>query len=169
MELYDLIRAVIDLELKKAVDFGSYDFEWDETPTITTYRVKCYGEYLGSVVVYKLPTDRGYLSFETNEAAGPETSWMWLELLTDFEFALESAGIWPGTRSDQAEPAARPTRKVGRSRFPENEWAYKQVNEMGRPPGEVYQEWLKRAEYRLETLASPRDSFYKAIKPRKQT
>lgn len=55
----------------------------------------------------------------------------------------------------------------GRPSYPENEWANKQINELGRKPDEVYPEWLKMAGERVKTLDStPKEVFKKAIKPK---
>jgi len=58
--------------------------------------------------------------------------------------------------------------KPGRRRDPDNEWAYEQVRWLKRDPAEVYLEWLERIRQRGKELADPRDSFNKAIKPRKK-
>jgi len=56
----------------------------------------------------------------------------------------------------------------GRPRYPENKWAYQQVNELGRKPEEVYPEWKQRAGDRLALRDSmPEELFRKAIKPKK--
>ncbi len=66
-----------------------------------------------------------------------------------------------------ANHRARLTPESGRPRYTENDWAYQQVHELGRKPDDVYREWLKRAGERVDTLVNPRDSFQKAIKPKK--
>jgi hypothetical protein len=56
--------------------------------------------------------------------------------------------------------------KVGRPRSSDNTWAYQQVRELGRPPADVYPEWFERV--KDLRLADPRDSFNKAIRPKKE-
>jgi hypothetical protein len=56
----------------------------------------------------------------------------------------------------------------GRPRNRDDQWAYEQVRVHGREPGDVYSEWLKRiGDDRKDKLADSRDSFNKAIRPRK--
>lgn len=59
----------------------------------------------------------------------------------------------------------RPERKGGRPRNADDDWAWEQVNELGRDPREVYPEWLSRIGKRQNRLADPEDSFDKAVKP----
>jgi hypothetical protein len=60
----------------------------------------------------------------------------------------------------------RKTRQGGRPRNLDDEWAWKEVNEKGRPPREVYTEWVCRIGERVSSLADPYDSFKKATKRR---
>lgn len=62
----------------------------------------------------------------------------------------------------------RSTRRGGRPSDPDNDWAREQVQDLGRPSGDVYPEWLKRIGTRAQMLDDPRDSFKKAIKPKKE-
>jgi hypothetical protein len=58
-------------------------------------------------------------------------------------------------------------RRGGRPRNADDDWARTEVREKFRQPEDVFPEWLKRIGDRAETLADPRDSFYKAIRPRR--
>ncbi|NJD58952.1 MAG: hypothetical protein C3F13_09985 [Anaerolineales bacterium] len=54
--------------------------------------------------------------------------------------------------------------KGGRPKNEANEFAYHQVNVLGRPPAEVYPEWEKMKGESISLLVDPRDSFRKAIR-----
>jgi hypothetical protein len=54
----------------------------------------------------------------------------------------------------------------GRPRNEDDQWAYEQVRICKREATDVYLEWKERIGDRKDKLASPRDSFNKAIKPR---
>ena len=72
--------------------------------------------------------------------------------------ALMQKGLWSQLKTV-------PQGKLGRDRDAVNDWAYEQVRIMNRRPKDVYPEWLVRIGKRANTLADPRDSFNKAIKP----
>ncbi len=57
--------------------------------------------------------------------------------------------------------------KSGRPRDPINEWAYKEVNVHNKKPEEVFKKWLEKIGAKADTLVDPKDSFYHAIKKRK--
>ena len=61
----------------------------------------------------------------------------------------------------------RPTRKGGRPRNSDDDWAYEQVSQ-GRQQSEVYAEWLIRIGLRAKTLADPQDTFKKAMRARRE-
>jgi len=83
----------------------------------------------------------------------------------------QAAGWWDVLVSEIRRWAVAPTglqhqkRKGGRPRNADDDWAWQQVNELGRDPREVYPEWLSRIGKRKNRLADPEDSFDKAIKP----
>jgi PIN domain nuclease of toxin-antitoxin system len=74
---------------------------------------------------------------------------------------LRQHEIWPNQEINVRKG------KIGRPRNIDDDWAYTQVRLLNREPKEVYPEWLSRIGFRENTLADPRDSFNKAIKPRK--
>jgi len=74
---------------------------------------------------------------------------------------------WQTTRQPEAQEN-RPARPGGRPRYADDEWAYEQVNVKGREPVDVYREWFDRIGERAERLSDPRDSFKKAIRPRRK-
>lgn len=85
----------------------------------------------------------------------------WSLLPPELEFIRDNAqGDAPGT------PAGR--YGGGRPPYKANRWAYEQVNVLGRPPREVYPQWLELMGDIVETLADPRDSFRKAIRPKRR-
>ena len=107
----------------------------------------------------------------TSRAEGDPKSTQWWELLVS---ELGRVG-WLATTLEtaHAERAADAPKKrgpVGRRRDPDNEWAYQQVNEMGRTPAEVYPEWAqrRRGHKTLKQLDDPLDSFKHAIATRKK-
>ena len=59
-------------------------------------------------------------------------------------------------------------RKGGRPPNPDDDWAFKQIYELGRLKNEVYTEWLTRIGQRAVTLADPQDSFDKAMAARRK-
>ena len=87
----------------------------------------------------------------------------------------ELAPIWEKVKAElirlglmiEAEPAlALPHGKGGRPRFPEDDYAWEQVNVNHRGRKDVYPEWKERADPdRLKQLADPQDSFNKAVRP----
>lgn len=72
----------------------------------------------------------------------------------------------PGLTEDNggADQAGRNTKP----RLAANEWAYQQVRELGRSPADVYPEWKEKMGDRVKQLVDPRDSFSKAIKPKRK-
>jgi hypothetical protein len=86
----------------------------------------------------------------------------------------ELAPIWEKVKAElnrrgmviEAEPAfALPHRKGGRPRYPEDDYAWEQVNVNHRDRKDVYPEWKERADPdRLKQLADPQDSFNKAVR-----
>lgn len=54
-------------------------------------------------------------------------------------------------------------RKGGRPRNPDDDWAWKEVNEKNRSRAEVFAEWLKLIGQRASILSDPQDSFNKAV------
>lgn len=56
----------------------------------------------------------------------------------------------------------------GRPRIADDDWAWAEVREKGRMPGDVYPKWRDRIGARADTLANPRDSFNKAISPKRK-
>jgi hypothetical protein len=54
--------------------------------------------------------------------------------------------------------------KGGRPKNEANEFAYYQVNILGRSPAEVYKEWVIMRGETISLLVDPRDSFRKAIR-----
>jgi hypothetical protein len=75
----------------------------------------------------------------------------------------------PG-RTKRAADAPKKRGQVGRRRDPDNDWAYQQVNEMGRTPAEVYPEWAERRRNHgtLKQLDDSLDSFKHAIASKKK-
>ena len=86
----------------------------------------------------------------------------------------ELAPIWEKVKAElnrrgmviEAEPThALPHGKGGRPRYPEDDYAWEQVNVVGRKRKDVYPEWKERADPdRLKELADPQDSFNKAVR-----
>lgn len=68
---------------------------------------------------------------------------------------------------DYWQSGGKSARKGGRPSDPDNDWAREQVHTLGRPPSDVYPEWLERIGDRAKTLDDPYDSFKKVIKPKK--
>ena len=58
--------------------------------------------------------------------------------------------------------------KGGRPRNLDDNWAWTEVREKHRTPKEVYPEWLQRIGDRAKSLAQPRDTFNKAISPKRK-
>ena len=54
--------------------------------------------------------------------------------------------------------------REGRPKNEANEFAYHQVNILGRLPSEVYPEWVEKRGETISLLVDPRDSFRKAIR-----
>jgi hypothetical protein len=57
--------------------------------------------------------------------------------------------------------------KGGRPRNVDDDWAYEQVRLLGRDKQEVYTEWLKKIGDRRTLLSDPKDSFNKAVSPKR--
>lgn len=74
-------------------------------------------------------------------------------------------------QSQRAEGTGAKARgKTGRPRIKANEWAWHEVNIVGKDPREVYPEWCKlyaaETGTRVSELSDSTDSFKKAIKPK---
>ncbi len=59
------------------------------------------------------------------------------------------------------------TPRGGRPRNADDDWAFDQVRVQGRNPQAVFSEWIKRIGNRADLLVNPRESFRKAISPRR--
>lgn len=88
-------------------------------------------------------------------------------------YGVKQAGAPPSSET-QPEPPGKPTLKKralkgGRPRNSDDEWAREQVQVLGRPKLEVFQEWKTRIGERAKVLADPQESFDKAVgkKPKK--
>jgi hypothetical protein len=88
-------------------------------------------------------------------------------LLASVSGIAESTRVAPAANAEEPISIKKANHRGGRPRYPENEWAYHQVNDRRRKPDEVYREWLERTGDRYKQLDNPRDSFQKAIKPKK--
>lgn len=113
-------------------------------------------------------------------SAAAEPDWVFQERQPKMAFTyypsdrVEAEWVGPGSPSDDFERACRELedafgagppqvarQKGGRPRYPEDDWACRQVWEFHRPKSEVFKEWLERA--RDRNLADPEDSFRKVI------
>jgi hypothetical protein len=69
--------------------------------------------------------------------------------------------------TSQVEKPKKLRKQGGHPRDPNDDWAWDQVRNQGKSPGEVYKEWLMKIGDRAYLLRNPRDSFNKAIKPKR--
>ena len=77
---------------------------------------------------------------------------------------------WPEAipiKQEEEEPLKPRKNRAGRPRDPINDWAWEQVNISMRKPDAVYQEWCQKLGGKIDDLMNPRDSFSKAISPKR--
>lgn len=129
-------------------------FRDDDGTPLGGYTFAAHTGEIGGFTDLPLPPDK----LEKRMAISRKLQWALKHALYAVEVMTE------GAAASAADDATVNGRKGGRPRNPENDWAYKQVRELGRPPEEVYQEWFTKIGDRAETLSDPRDSFNKAIK-----
>jgi hypothetical protein len=125
---------------------------------------------LGVIGVHRRGDNGSQLVFTARDPANWPRLLPWWERL---RAELTRLGMVHEAEPAQAERAADAPKKrgpVGRRRDPDNEWAYQQVNEIGRTPAEVYPEWAqrRRGHETLKQLDDPLDSFKHAIATRKK-
>jgi len=84
-------------------------------------------------------------------------------------------GLWEWLKSDFPPIGAISTDGIqqnnkpgGRPAYPENTWAYEEVRVNGKNPEDIYPLWLKKAGERTKKLDDSRDSFNKAIRPKRK-
>lgn len=83
---------------------------------------------------------------------------------------LERENIWPNaleTLETVSYNAITQKIKGGRPRNANDDWAYEQVRVLGRDKHTVYNEWLEKIGDRRTSLSSPKDSFNKAVSPKR--
>jgi hypothetical protein len=76
-----------------------------------------------------------------------------------FEYFQELGFLFGGERAKA---------RSGRPRDPGYDWAFKQIEVLGRPNIEVYNEWLKINPDQVELLVNPLKSFKNAINYRRK-
>ena len=143
-------------------DTAERDANWSSSPWITARFGLRTGPtpYNCMIEAVGLPDGKTRLEVWVWKEGWDKASWVWQRIVDEMrrDGRIDLAG-------DESVKKAR-FRDSGRPQYPENAWAYQQVNELGRDPMDVYPEWCKRAANRVKELADPMESFKKAIKPK---
>ncbi len=111
-------------------------------------------------LVYALPLTNTTSRVIVEAAAGTGDGLTQMQKLSDYILEIATEYELKITADHQKAPHL----KGGRPKNEANEFAYYQVNVLGRSPAEVYPEWEKMKGEAILLLVDPRDSFRKAIR-----
>jgi len=134
---------------------------------------------LFSILIRMVDSELSYLSIDLPAGGTPYSTetlfefarWLIESMFKDRNSIHEHKSTASGSTKEQGatllyltpEALLTPRKQGSHQNWPEDNWAWEQVNTLGRPRNEVRSEWIQRLSPKRKTLRDANDSFRKAV------